>query len=174
MVTLAFFAGWASYAVYGLSVAPKDFVGDHLIEHVLKRFRMNDVNLTTVEHGGWVYPSILALWVEFCAHLNWLIAGVGVLALGRALRRVRGPEGLFLIWFLIGAVGFSLIDWRMTKHLGKIIPPLIVLCGLFWASCNGKVRTALSVVLGVALVWNIWTVGHAMQNFEYIKASPIW
>jgi hypothetical protein len=174
MVTVAFFAGWASYAVYGLIVAPKDFIGDHLIEHVLKRFRMNDVNLTTVEHGGWVYPSILALWAEFCGHLNWLIAGVGVLALGRAFGRVRGPEGLFLIWFLIGAVGFSLIDWRMTKHLGKIIPPLIVLCGLLWASCHGRVRAALTVVLGVALVWNIWTVAHVMQNFEYIKASPIW
>jgi hypothetical protein len=173
-VTFAFLAGWACYAVFGLSVAYKDFLADHLVEHVLKRFRFNDVNLATVQHGGWVYPSILALWAEFCQHLNWLIAGVAALAMARAARHIRGPEGLFLLWILIGAIGFSLIDWRMTKHLSKILPPIVVLCGLLWASCQGKTRAALSAVLGVALVWNIWTVAHVMRNFEYIKASPIW
>jgi hypothetical protein len=174
LITAAFLAGWASYAVYGVAVAPRDFVGDHLIEHVLKRFRFNDVNLATVEHGAWVYPSILALWIEFCSHLNWLIAAVSLLALGRAARRAREAEGLFLIWIIIGAIGFSLIDWRMTKHLSKILPPLIVLCGALWASCQGKTKQALTGVLGVALLWNLWTIVHTMQNFDYLKVSPIW
>jgi hypothetical protein len=171
LVAIGFFTGWASYFVYGLSVSHRDFVSDHLLGHVLSRVRMNKVSLTEVQAG---YPSIVALWAEFGRHLNWLFAAVASVSVVRAFRHVRRADGVFLIWVLIGAVGFSLVDWRMTKHLSKIIPPLVVLTGLFWASLNPKARIALSVPLAVACLWNVWTIGQLMQDFTYLQPSPMW
>jgi hypothetical protein len=173
-IGVCFVAGWATYALYGLSVAPQDFFNDHIKSHVAGRLRLRDVNVTEARQGEWVYPSIVALWRQFSAHTGWVIVGAALLGAARAAKHFKKAEGLFLSWLAIGAVGFSLVDWRQTKHLSKIVPPLVVLIGLLWASLDKRTRTAFTLVLAGAVLWNVWTISRLMADFNYLKPLPIW
>jgi hypothetical protein len=174
VIGVCFVAGWFTYALFGLSVSAQDFFNDHVKSHVAGRLRLKDVNLAEARAGEWVYPSIAALWKQFSHHTGYAVVLAGALASVFAARRVRKAEGLFLLWLAIGAIGFSLVDWRQTKHLSKILPPLVVLIMVFWGSLEGRARTALTAVLGGAVLWNLWTIGRLMADFEYLKPLPIW
>jgi hypothetical protein len=169
-----FVLGWATYIVYGFAIAPNEFIADHLKGHFADRLRLNDLNLAHVRQGAWVYPSILALWLQFSQHSGWLFIVAATFGLSRALRHIRGAEGIFLIWFLIGAVGFSLIDWRQTKHLAKIVPPLVILTLLLWNSLNDRWRALVTLMLCTTVLWNVWRIGNLMVDFNFIKPLPIW
>lgn len=175
LVGTGFAIGWASYALYGLTVAPADFIQDHLKTHIWWRLnKAPEVNLFRVEQGGFVYPSVVALWRQLADHTGWLLAPALLLGLWRAAPRVRQADGMLLIWALVGAIGFSLIDWRQTKHLAHIIPPLVILAAVAWASLEGRTRWAFGALIGAAVAWNLWRVGLLMSDFEYLKPLPIW
>jgi hypothetical protein len=174
LATIGFVLGWITYALYGISVAPKDFIADHIRDHIYKRLKMSDVNLQDVQKGAWVYPSILALWLQFAKHYGWLFFGSAIVAAIATIKRIRRADGVILFWLAFGALGFSLVDWRQTKHLSKIVPPMVILTALFWASLDGRAKRALSVVLAGAVVWNVWSVAQTMRDFTYIQPLPIW
>jgi hypothetical protein len=174
VLALGFVLGWALFAAYGFLVSPKDFVLDHIKNHILRRLRMRDLNLVGVAKGDWVYPSIVGLWQQFWSHTGWVLLAATLAALVRGARRLREAEGFFLIWLVVGGVGFSLVDWRQTKHLALLIPPLIVLVGAFWGAQTGKLRTLWTAVIAAALLVNLWQTGHEMANFNYIVPLPIW
>jgi hypothetical protein len=173
-VGLAFCAGWATFGLYGISVSATDFFNDHIRWHVVDRLSMANVNLAAVDEGAWVYPSIVALWQEFLSHIGWFYALPAALAIVHAARNPRRADGMLLLWFAIGAIGFSLVDWRQTKHLAHLLPPLAALIAVFWASRQGTTRAIFSLLLGAGLVWNVWRIGQLMLDFEYIEPSPIW
>jgi hypothetical protein len=79
-----------------------------------------------------------------------------------------------LLWVAIGAVGFSLVDWRQTKHLAHLLPPLVALTGAFWASRPKAARDVLTVVITVGVIWNVWRIGRLMLDFGYLAPKPIW
>jgi hypothetical protein len=170
-VTGGFFAGWAVYVAFGLSVAPSDFVRDHIQAHIVERMQLDSVEIRQVE--SW-YPSILKLWREFADHTGWFLSLAAIPAGIYALRRVREGEGFLLIWAVIGAVGFSLVDWRQTKHLAHILPAIIMMTAVYWASLSGRLRMAMAALLVVAFTWNTARTGMQMADFEFIKPSPTW
>ena len=173
LIGLAFVTGWATFALYGLSVAPGDFIEDHIKGHVVGRLRMDAINLTGFETYRW-YPSTEALWIEFFRHSGWLLVPPAALAMWAAGRKLRQAEGVLLVWAAIGAIGFSLVDWRQTKHLAHILPAIAVLTAVYWASVEGRFKAALSVLLGAAVLWNLWRIGLLMQDFNYLRPTPIW
>jgi hypothetical protein len=173
-VGAAFVAGWATFAVYGAFISLQDFVRDHIGRHILGRLRLSNVNLADVEQGDFVYPSIVGLWREFFDHLSWFYAALMVAAVVRAARRPREAEGLLLWWVLIGALGFSLVDWRQTKHLAHILPPLVVLLAVFWSSLESRVRHVATAILAAGFVWNVWRIVQTMRDFDYLTVQPIW
>lgn len=175
LVGTGFAAGWMTFALYGLAVAPDDFIQDHLKTHIWWRLnKAVDVNLFRVEQGGWVYPSVLALWQQFADHTGWLLIPPMLLGMSHALTRWREAHGVLLIWALVGIVGFSLVDWRQTKHLAHLLPALVMLTAVYWASLEGKSRAIVGAVLAAAVAWNLWRIGLLMNNFEYLKPLPIW
>jgi hypothetical protein len=173
VIGLGFVAGWATYALYGLAVAPGDFIEDHIKGHLVRRLRMNGIDLVGFDPTRW-YPSAEALWQEFFRHSGWLLLPPAALALWAAARKIRQAEGMLLVWTAIGAIGFSLVDWRQTKHLAHILPAVAVLTAVYWASLEGKARSAVSILLGAAVLWNLWRIGLLMQDFNYLRPSPIW
>jgi hypothetical protein len=175
LIGTGFVAGWMTFAAYGLVVAPADFIQDHLKSHIWWRLnKVTDVNLTRVEQGGFVYPSVLALWQQFADHTGWLLIPPMILGLLYAVPRVREAHGLLLMWAAVGIVGFSLVDWRQTKHLAHILPPLVMLTAVYWASLQGKARAVMGAVLAAAVAWNLWRIVLLMNDFEYLKPLPIW
>lgn len=175
LIGTGFVAGWMTFAAYGLLVAPGDFIQDHLKSHIWWRLnKVTDVNLTRVEQGGFVYPSVLALWQQFAHHTGWLLVPPMILGLLYAVPRVREAYGLLLIWAVVGIVGFSLVDWRQTKHLAHILPPLVMLAAIYWASLKGPARSLLGGLIAIAIAWNVWRIILLMNDFEYLKPLPIW
>jgi hypothetical protein len=171
LLGLGFLAGWASFALYGLAIAPDAFIADHLVGHVAERLTLRDLDVFGDE---WTYPSVVGLWIEFLGHSGWLLAPIAALAALHAGGRIREAPGLFLLWAGIGAVLFSLVDWRQTKHLAHILPALAVLVGVYWASLEGRLKHALSAALVAAMLWNIWRIGLLMADFGYLAPTPIW
>jgi hypothetical protein len=175
LVGIGFTAGWLMFAAYGLTVAPADFIKDHLKGHIWWRLnKIIDVNLYREERGGFVYPSVIALWRQFMDHTGWLLISPMLLGMWHALPRMRAAHGLLLLWALIGIVGFSVVDWRQTKHLAHILPALVMLTTIYWASLEGRARSVLGALLAVAVVWNLWRIGLLMNDFGYLKPLPIW
>jgi hypothetical protein len=171
LIVTGFAAGWATFALYGLSVAPGDFVLDHLKEHIWRRIK-GAAHVKIM--GGPLYPSVLALWREFGDHTGWLLVPPMLLGFWRASQRPREAEGLLMIWILVGAIGFSLIDWRQTKHLAHLLPALVTLAALYWASLQGRLQWALSALIGAAVAWNLWRIGQLMNDFNYLVPRPLW
>jgi hypothetical protein len=173
-VVVGFGAGWVLYAIYGSSISRWYFYQDHVVGHVMDRMRLQDVNLVTEQVGTFVYPSIVGLWREFAMHTGWLIALPMLVATAWGLRRARQAEGVFALWVLIGAVGFSLVDWRHTKHLAQITPALGVLVGAWWAAQPRRARQLLAVVLTAGVAWNLVRIVRLMNDFTYLQPHPIW
>jgi hypothetical protein len=172
-------AGWITFAAYGMAVAPHDFIYDHLQEHLRDRFRLQDLRMAGasregVERARITYLSIAGVWREFADHLGWIAAGLGAVALAWCVRRIRGPEGLMLLWVVGGGLLFSLMDWRMTKHLALLIPAIVAAIGFFWGSRGPRARAVVGVVVAAALVWNLWRTGHLMADFRYLRPTPLW
>jgi hypothetical protein len=171
LVCVTFVVGWGTFVLYGLGVAPAAFIEDHIQEHLVRRVHNAGVDFFGSDY--W-YPSVTGLWFEFVNHSGWLLLPAAALAGWHALRNVRSAEGFFLLWIVIGAVCFSVVDWRQTKHLAYITPPLALLVGVYWASLQGRLRTALTAVLGAAVAWNVWRIGLLMSDFTYIQPTPLW
>jgi hypothetical protein len=174
ILAVGFVVGWATFAAYGYVISPKDFILDHVKNHILRRLRMRDLNLVGDAKGDWVYPSIAGLWQQFWSHTGWLLLLATLAALARGFRRLKEAEGFFVIWLVVGALGFSVVDWRQTKHLALLLPPLFVLIGAFWAAQTEKRRTLMTAVAGVSLLVNFWHTGNQMANFNHIVPLPIW
>jgi hypothetical protein len=176
LIGLGFVTGWALFAAYGLSISPVEFIRDHIKEHGVWRMKGDEVSLLTPYDAGWgTYPSIVGLWREFAGHSGWLLAAPALAGSALAARRWRRGEGMLLAWVLIGAVGFSLVDWRQTKHLAHILPPLAMLIGVYWASLEGRLqKTALTALLAAGVTWNLWRIVLLMGDFSTIQPTPIW
>jgi hypothetical protein len=171
IVGVAFLVGWASFALYGLGIAPEAFIADHLVGHVAERIALRGIDLFGY---NWTYPSVTGLWIEFTNHSGWLLAPLAALAGVHALGKVREAHGLFLVWVVIGAVLFSLVDWRQTKHLAHLLPALSVLVAVWWASLEGRLRAVVGALVGASILWNLWRIGLLMNDFTTIQPTPLW
>jgi hypothetical protein len=169
---IGFAVGWAVFAAYGLLTAPQEFVQDHLKGHIVDRLSLTGVDVLP-GGPGW-YPSVVALWIEFFNHTGWFLIVAAIPAATYALTRFRHGEGLLLAWAAIGFVGFSLVDWRQTKHLAHILPAMVMMTAVYWASLKGRLRMAFSALLVVAIVWNAVRTGLLMADFGYLTPTPIW
>lgn len=171
VIGASFLAGWATFALYGLAVDSEAFIADHIVGHVAER-----LTLTRVEFLGndFNYPSVQGLWMEFFDHSGWPLIPVALLAGLYAFGRIREGHGVLLLWTLIGAIGFSFVDWRQTKHFAHILPAVAMMAGIYWASLQGRARTALTALIAAGVLWNVWRIGLLMQDFETIQPTPIW
>jgi len=117
---IAFGCGTLVFWIYGLGVEPTSFYTDHVSHHVFDRIFHNN----PLGYGG--YPDIGPLWFEFLIGVGPGLVLIGGLALVAPLTRYESlgsPFVSLILWFAVGAVSFSIIDWRMTKHLMLIVPP---------------------------------------------------
>src|SRR5262249_52011877 len=134
----SFLFGWATFALYGLAISPQDFITDHLVGHVAGQLTLEGVEFFGHDFS---YPSVTALWIEFIDHSGWLLGLLAAAAGVYAATKIRDAHGLLLIWIAIGAVVFSVVEWRQTKHLAHLLPALAMLVGIWWASLRGHVKT---------------------------------
>jgi hypothetical protein len=174
VIGIGFIAGWAAFTIYGLAIDQRAFIMEHVKGHVLDRISLSDVNLASDTAAGFAYPSIQMLWLQFSEHVGWPVAIAFAVGMISAVPRLTSARGLFLIWAAAGAIGFSLIDWRQTKHLTTIIPAFVTLAILYGATLEGAARRLWMMLLWVGVAWNLYRVFQLMNDFTYIVPTPIW
>jgi hypothetical protein len=186
-------AGAVAFAIYGLVIAPEDFVADHLLNHGIRRFAVGDASSA---QGRMAYPSPGELWLEFARHFGWIwcvLAAAGLIAAlthlvrrrraGRAsMRPMSGDdareEDLFreiaALWILVGGFLFTLTDWRQTKHLCKLVPAMTLVMGALLARSPFPARLVLRAALVFSFVWNLRWLSRISQDFSSFPMSTIW
>ncbi|HZN55855.1 MAG TPA: hypothetical protein VFB67_11105 [Candidatus Polarisedimenticolaceae bacterium] len=165
-----FAAGTAAWWAYGFWVDAHVFVEDHLRRHIAHRLLLNDVRLLS-DPAHHYAPSIPELWIEFARHTGWVLvplaAAAAVLAL---LRPADDARAILAVWFLSGAVAYSLTDWRQTKHLMNGLAPMVVLVAA-WLVSRERLRAAGIALAGAALVLCLRTDVHLVRDFSSLRVS---
>lgn len=78
-------------------------------------------------YGG--YPSAPALWRQFIAHTGFVLLPAALVLAGLDLRRRGAPDRssdravtcMLLGWAVMTMAVFSVVDWRMTRHLMPVV-----------------------------------------------------
>jgi hypothetical protein len=178
-VVLGFAAGAALFWLWGFSVNGAEFWLDHVQTHFIRRILHDNL----LNYSG--YPGVAALWLEFWRHTGYLLLPLGLAALllcglprfrGAAVAAGSAPArtpALWLLWTLLTAAAFSLVDWRQTKHLMPLLIPLY-LAPACWAA-GGKRQLALVLLLMAGLTaWNLVTVWRLAHDFAALSITPGW
>jgi hypothetical protein len=164
-----FAAGTLAFWLWGLGIAPAEFWRDHVLTHFVDRL-LHHANA----YAGDEYPSIAGLWGELWQHTGYLLLPLAGVAIGvEGVRQRRQSPGLWLVWTLLAAMAFSLVDWRQTKHLMPLMIP-ICMAPACWA-LRGKVqRNLVTIVFAGLVAWNVWTICGLAVNFASMATTPGW
>jgi hypothetical protein len=174
-IALGFVAGTALFWLWGLAVAPASFISDHLRGHLLDRV------LHRNPFGYEGYPTVMGLWREFNSHTGHVLVPAALVFLAVDWWRARAsrmathtpPWGVWVLWMIVTAVVFSVIDWRMTKHLVLLVVPLVLALAPPRAASRWRVFASVAVVVAL-LAFNIHTVVGLADNFQSVVVTPLW
>jgi hypothetical protein len=164
--------GTILFCGYGFLVDSRVLIDDYLKGHIAARFLLNDVRFT---HSSAIwYPSIIELWKEFNRHLGIPFLLVAVPLSIYTLFRIKSKESFFGLWFIAGAIAFSITDWRQTKHLMLIILPLIIFMILFVSRSQQWVKVVFCIMLIFLVFNNIEVIINIANDFSTISPTPMW
>jgi hypothetical protein len=162
--TLAF----AAFAAYGLSIDSAAFVRDFLKEHVVERLLPSPALAE-----GAAYPGVAALWLEFAARYGPLFLAAAAIAAAQARTDPRPLPRCAAAMVWIGALAFSLTDWRQTKHLAQLVAPALLAIAAAWPARPRGRRLALAAV-ALAIAWNLHGVWRLLTDFAGMRPQSGW
>jgi hypothetical protein len=174
---VGFVFGTGIFWCHGFAVDFHEFWIDHIRYHIIDRI-VHESQFTT--YGP--YPSVLGLWKELWEHTGYAVLPVGFLTLVAAsfsakTRAIDGREPVdsrsWLVWFLVLAVAFSVVDWRMTKHLMPLMLPLHLAPAL-WAAESRRKCCMIALVFFAVVIWNVVTLRSLADDFEAFPIVPTW
>lgn len=174
VATIAGFAlGTAVFWTYGLVTAPAAFLQDHLGTHLIDRITHNN----PLGYQG--YPTLGGLWTEFLSHSGYLLVPIAILAVFVDLKTSPDAAGalasrrLWLAWIICLAVVFSVVDWRMTKHLAPML--LALHLALLPSRSAPRWRTGLALLaFGILLAFNVPAILQLKDDFAGFSITPAW
>ena len=165
-----FGGGTILWWTYGFWVDAPVFIADHLRKHIAHRVLLNDLRMVhdTVHHYA---PSIPEVWREFLAHTGYAVPVIGLGAAIAALwRRIDERSVLLALWGLSGALAYSLVDWRQTKHLMNGLLPLLAL-SVALAVRSPRLRWVLFGALAAGTALNLLVDARLLADFHSLKVS---
>lgn len=182
-VIVGFGLGSCVFWAYGAWVSPTDFWNDHVRHHIVDRVMSHNARGLDMSR----YPTLPGLWWEFLRDTSYLLIPAGVLALVAVLlvkpssdphsknpRTVWATQpALWAIWALVATAAFSLIDWKQTKHLTTLIPPLIL--GPAAAVATRRLPARLvAVVFGLMIAISLVAIATLAWDFRSLVKVPEW
>jgi len=164
--------GTMIFWVYGLIVNSRAFLEDHITYHIAYRFSLDDIRFT---HSKTLwYPSIIELWKEFNNHLGFPFLLISIPLTIYTLRNIKDRRSILGLWFLIGSFLFSITDWRQTKHLMHIIPPLIISNLTFVGRTKLWLKIIFLLIFAFLIYNNVEAILKLSKDFTTISPTPIW
>lgn len=165
--------------VFGLVIAPEDFVLDGLLEHGVWRFSSA---AGKVGAPALTYPGVVGLWKDFASQMGWAWSALALVAFFAAFRRMRdlgenesdNVVRIAVFWLVAGAVVFTATDWRQTKHLCTMLPAIVILVGSCMSRATPIWKRGIRVVLLGSIAWNAIRIARLAQDFNSFPVRPIW
>lgn len=173
-----FILGILIFWTYGFLVNPKAFIEDQITYHLVQRFSLNDVRVTSSQivndAKNLEYPSIVGLWKEFGDHLGFPFLIVALPLTIYSIFKINEKKAILGLWFIIGGIIFSLTDWRQTKHLMLIILPLIIATLIFVSRTRLWIRSIFLIIFAFLIFNNIHIIIKLTKDFTTVSPTPIW
>jgi hypothetical protein len=171
---LALLVGMILLYAYGLAIDPPSLLMDQFQRHGIDRLLHQNPN------KGMNYPSVAGLWSMFAFDYGYpfLLLALASIALLVRNRKIF-PRALVLVFLIAStALLFSLVDWKMTKHLDLMVPAIILAMAYgfrdrLWRP-GSKYRGAVLAAIAVVLVNNAWIIAKLAHDFSWLKVTPIW
>jgi hypothetical protein len=79
----------------------------------------------------------------------------------------------WIAWILVTGVIFSIVDWRMTKHLTPLLIPLFLLPAA-WSKSGWIARIIVIGTFCGLCVWNVMVLREVMADFRFLTITPAW
>jgi len=164
-------AGAAAFFAYGLAVDAPTFLFDFVREHVARRFLGADLRFAA--DASRFYPSIPQLWAEYVARYGVVFTAWAALATAFALRRRRPEARAAAASVLLGALVFSVVDWRQTRHLALLTAPAVVAVAGTWP-VSARWRRAALLLAAALVLRNLWAAWPLLSAFESWRPRAGW
>jgi len=166
-VVLGYLAGIALFWMYGLCVDSGTFLVDHFRHHLLDRVLHKNV----LGYTG--YYSVFGMWKNF---LNWPFLLLCIMAIWQLRKKIRceAIAQILFLWALIGALAYSIVDWREMGHISLITLPLLIT--VFYAlSDAGRRRSYIfAAFVSVIIIINLVFFYSATGDFTLILNKLGW
>lgn len=151
---LGFIFGLMIFWFYGISTEPKTFFIEHFKHHIFDRI----FHINTLGYSG--YPTITKLWYDFGKNLGFWFFMVSILAINiqffRKFLKEKSTLGIFFIWFTLGALCYSLVDWRVHYHLLIIVPAMTIGTMIFVSSVRNSVKVFVICICILNIFYNVF------------------
>jgi len=85
-----------------------------------------------------------------------------------------GQYLLIALWGLVGAIAFSLVDWRMSKHMLQLVPAASVFAIILYEKADQSQRHWLLAGYVLALFVSIVLTTALLINFSLYFPTPTW
>ncbi len=159
---------------YGLAIHPPSLMEDQFQRHGIDRLlHQNPIQ-------GMEYPSLAGLWSMFAFNYGYPFLLLALLSLALLARNRREFPRAQVLILLIAATAllFSIVDWKMTKHLDLMVPAIMMViaygCRDRWWQAFPRYRAAVLTVVALVLANNAWIIAKLAQDFSWLKVTPIW
>jgi hypothetical protein len=163
--------GAVAFLSYGLVVDAPTFLFDFVSEHVTRRLAGSDIRFA--RDAAFFYPSIPELWADFLSRYGVVFAAWAALACVAGLLRPPPLPRAASASVLLGALVFSAIDWRQTKHLALLTGPALVAIAGSWPRSARWRRVAL-VAAAALVLRNLWAAWPLLSSFESLRPRAGW
>ena len=163
--------GAAAFLAYGLVVDAPTFLFDFVSEHVTRRLSGSDIRFAA--DAGRFYPSISELWAEYGTRYGLAFVAWAMVAVAAALLRPRPSARAAAAAVLLGAIVFSAVDWRQTRHLALVTAPAVVAIAGSWPR-NRSLRRAALVAAAALVLRNLWAAWPLLSSFESVRPRAGW
>jgi len=166
-----FVFGVAAYWLYGWAIDAHSFILDHFQYHMLNRI------LHRNPFGYVGYFSISELWFAYSSNLGKPFFWIALFATAYYLRylfKKSRNESILSLWFIIGAVVFTLIDFRQTVHLMYATPALVVLAIKWISERKALLKTLFVLVLTYTLILNAWIISEVITGSRDMLSFIRW
>jgi hypothetical protein len=171
---IALLIGMLLLYAYGAIIHPESLLKDQFQRHGVDRLLHQNPN------KGMAYPSLGGLWSMFAFNYGvFFLLLVLISSLLLIKSRQAFPRATVLLFLIMAtAFVFSIVDWKMTKHLDLMIPAMMLVtaygCRAELWRISRPYRNFVAALLGLVLINNGWIIYKLAENFSWLKVTPIW
>lgn len=163
-----FTSGTGVYWLYGMSINRHVFLLDHFQYHFINRV----FHATDLGYDG--YPDMVRLWSMYIKQTGPFLVLPAFFAMGALLKIKSHPFCRFFpLIFVCGAMAFSIVDWRSTKHL-LLFTPALVLSLFLYISLRENIRPVGIICIVAGIVVNIIKLSSFVQTGDMHIIGYFW